>query len=364
MRTFGGRIAVTFVFLTTLIFAASCGREDAEQVREPTIRPVKLITLSGASDLQLARYPAVLDAAQLSELSFQVGGLVAKIAVVDSQKVQAGDVIASLDQRDFQSQVTSARAQFENAEEEYQRAVRLSQADAIARSVLEQRKSQRDVARSQLDTAEKALADTVILAPFSGVVAQVPIRERQSISAGQIVATLIGTKNLGGAGIVEATVNVPASVIARSQEAENRKAFVLLDAAPDTRIEATFKSASLLADSTSQTYAVTFTFDPPGNLVVLPGMHATLELSQARRTTDSQSQRVSVPLSAILSDGTARYVWIVDQDSMTVSKREVTISDGIGESAVVTEGLELGETIATGGASYLAEGMQVRPWTD
>ena len=355
---------MTFVFLTTLIFAASCGREDDDQVREPKVRPVKLITLSGASDLQLARYPAVLDAAQLSELSFQVGGLVAEIAVVDSQEVQAGDVIASLDQRDFQSQVTSARAQFENAEEEYQRAVRLSQADAIARSVLEQRKSQRDVARSQLDTAEKALADTVILAPFSGVVAQVPIRERQSISAGQIVATLIGTKNLGGAGIVEATVNVPASVIARSQEAENRKAFVLLDAAPDTRIEATFKSASLLADSTSQTYAVTFTFDPPGNLVVLPGMHATLELSQARRTTDSQSQRVSVPLSAVLSDGTARYVWIVDQDSMTVSKREVTISDGIGDSAVVTEGLALGETIATAGASYLAEGMQVRPWTD
>jgi RND family efflux transporter MFP subunit len=159
-------------------------------------------------------------------------------------------------------------------------------------------------------------------------------------------------------------VNVPASVIARSQEAENRKAFVLLDAAPDTRIEATFKSASLLADSTSQTYAVTFTFDPPGNLVVLPGMHATLELGQAQRTTDSQSQRVSVPLSAILSDGTARYVWIVDQDSMTVSKREVTISDGIGDSAVVTEGLALGETIATAGASYLAEGMQVRPWTD
>ncbi len=364
MRAVGNKFTLTLVCSITLIFLASCGNKDVEDVREPAVRPVKLMTLSGASDLQLARYPAVLDAAQLSELSFQVGGLVAEIAVVDSQKVQAGDVIASLDQRDFQSQVTSAKAQFENAEEEYQRAVRLSQADAIARSVLEQRKSQRDVARSQLDTAEKALGDTVILAPFSGVVAQVPIRERQSISAGQIVATLIGTENLGGAGIVEATVNVPASVIARSQEAENRKAFVLLDAAPDTRIEATFKSASLLADSTSQTYAVTFTFDPPGNLVVLPGMHATLELSQARRTTDSQSQRVSVPLSAILSDGTARYVWIVDQDSMTVSKREVTISDGIGDSAVVTEGLALGETIATAGASYLAEGMQVRPWTD
>jgi hypothetical protein len=49
---------------------------------------------------------------------------------------------------------------------------------------------------------------------------------------------------------------------------------------------------------------------------------------------------------------------------MTVSKREVTVSDGIGETAIVTEGLEMGETIATAGASYLAEGMQVRPWTE
>jgi len=364
MRVVGSKITMASVFLITLIFAASCGKRDGEQVREPAVRPVKLITLSGASDLQTARYPAVLDAAQLSELSFQVGGLIEDIAVVDAQRVQKGDVIAILDQRDFQSQVESARSQFKNAEAEYQRAVRLSREDAIARSVLEQRKSQRDVARSQLDTAEKALGDTVIRAPFTGVVAQIPIRRPQSISAGQIIAILIGTEDLAGAGIFEATVNLPAIVIARSQETGARSAFVILDAAPENRIEATYKSASLLADSTSQTYAVTFTFDPPDDLIVLPGMHATLELSSVRRTTDSHAMRISVPLSAILSDGIARYVWVVDQDTMTVSKREVTVSDGIGESAVVTEGLALGEMIATAGASYLAEGMQVRPWSD
>ncbi len=100
---------MTFVFLTTLIFAASCGREDAEQVREPKVRPVKLITLSGASDLQTTKYPATVTAAQRSELSFQVGGVIEDIAVTESQEVQEGDLIARLDQRDFQSQVNSAR---------------------------------------------------------------------------------------------------------------------------------------------------------------------------------------------------------------------------------------------------------------
>ncbi len=69
-------------------------------------------------------------------------------------------------------------------------------------------------------------------------------------------------------------------------------------------------------------------------------------------------------LTAIASDGDSTYVWVVDPDLMTVSRREVTIADGIGETVVVTEGLGAGETIATAGASFLADGMQVRPWSE
>jgi multidrug efflux pump subunit AcrA (membrane-fusion protein) len=109
---------------------------------------------------------------------------------------------------------------------------------------------------------------------------------------------------------------------------------------------------------------VTFTFEPPENLVILPGMNATVELSSARVSEAGTGNRKSVPISAIGSDGESTYVWIVDQDTMTVSRRDVTIADGVGEYAIVTEGLAPGEMIATAGASFLAEGMQVRPWTD
>jgi RND family efflux transporter MFP subunit len=337
---------------------ASCGGESGESGRPAAIRPVKLITLSAATDLQTARYPAVVSAAQFSELSFQVGGLIEEVAVVDAQRVEAGELIARLDQRDFESQFATARSQFDNAEDEYQRAVRLSEQDAIARSVLEQRESQRDVAKAALDRAEKALQDTMIVAPYSGYVAHVPVSESENVSAGQPVASLIGE------GALEVTVDIPARIIARSQETQDRLAYVILDAAPDNPIEATFKEADLLADTASQTYGVTFTFEPPDNLVILPGMNVTVELSGTRRSEAMATTRISVPLSAIASDGAMNYVWVVDPDSMRVSKREITVSDGIGETAVVTEGLALGETIATAGASFLADGMQVRPWTD
>ena len=358
MKSSTGQALLATMLSVSLLTVAACGSDTEVEVREPLVRPVKLLTLEAASDLQTSRYPAVVSAGRFSELSFQVSGLIEEIAVVDAQTVSAGDLIARLDQRDFQSTVVSARSQFQNAEEEYQRAVRLAAEDAIARSVLEQRESQRDVARAQLDTAEKALQDTLLQAPFKGVVAQVPVRERESISAGQLVAALMDTDTL------EVTVDLPARVIAESLEVEDRGSFVLLEAAPDTRITATFKEANLLADTASQTYGVTFTFEPPENLVILPGMNATVELSSARISEAGAVDRKSVPISAIVSDGTSTYVWLVDQDTMTVSRRDVTIADGVGEYAIVTEGLAAGDTIATAGASFLAEGMQVRPWTD
>ena len=155
MKVPRSRIALALTLSVTALATASCGGGDSEQEREIAVRPVKMVTLSPASDLQTSRYPAVVSAGRFSELSFQVGGLIEEIAVVDAQEVAAGDLIARLDPRDFQTQVASARSQFNNAEEEYQRAVRLSRGDAIAGSVLEQRESQRDVSRAQLDTAEK-----------------------------------------------------------------------------------------------------------------------------------------------------------------------------------------------------------------
>ena len=357
MQTLAVRIGGALIPVIALMTCVSCGSRD-DQAQEPTIRPVKMLTLSPASDLRTSRYPAVVSAGRFGELSFQVGGLIEEVAVKEAQEVNAGDVIARLDQRDFQSQLASAQAQFKNAEDEYQRAARLAKEDAIARSVLEQRQAQRDVARAQLDAAEKALEDTVLLAPFQGVIAQVPVRERDTIAAGQVIAALIAVESL------EVTIDLPARVVAESLEVEDRGAFVMMEAAPGARLVATFKEADLLADTASQTYRVTFTFEPPPNLVILPGMNATVELASARRSDTAATHRKSVPISAITSDGVSTYVWVVDEDTMTVSRRDVTVIDGIGEYAIVTEGLDSGDTIATAGASFLAEGMQVRPWTE
>jgi RND family efflux transporter MFP subunit len=336
---------------------AACTADESEEVREPGVRPVKMLTLSTAGRPQTSRYPGVIEATEFAELSFPVGGRIAEIRVPSGTMIAEGEVIATLDQRDFQSRVTAAQAAFRNAEEQFQRATRLAAEDAIAANVLEQREQQRDMARAELDVAEKALEESALRAPFTGHIAQMLVRSDQVISAGQTIASLTGQQG------AEVQIDVSANVMARWQTVENAVAQVIVDAWDDVPIDATFKSANLIADSVSQTYAVRFSFTPDRDLLALPGMPATIVLT-APQSTPTSSVRISVPLAAVLSDGVDRYVWIVDDDTMTVSKREVTVAEGVGETIFVTEGLEGNETIAIAGASFLSDGMHVRPWSD
>ncbi len=340
----------------TVSLLASCTDEAPPVAVDTASRPVKLITILGASDETTARYPAVISAGTTAEISFLVGGIIEELPVSDAEPVEAGDLIAKLDPRDFQSSVTSARASFANAEDEYQRAVRLAEQDAIATNVLQQRKTQRDVTKAQLDSAEKALADSVLRAPFTGVVASIPVRARQTISPGTVIATVINVSTL------EATINMPASVVAQVPTQEDRGSVVILEAAPGQEIEATFSEANLVADATSQTYGVTFTFQAPENMLVLPGMNATVVLKSSGNGTADDS--VSVPLAAVQSDGSGQYVWLVDQEGTTVSRRDVEIAAGIGETVVVTSGLSSGDQIVGAGGAYLSEGVQVTPWAE
>lgn len=333
---------------------AACSEKTTEIEADDHARPVKVISIADANTASTTRYPAVIDASDSTDLRFAVGGVVMQLSVSESDKVASGALIARLDARDLESSLASARASFANAEDEYQRAVRLAEQDAIATSILEQRKTQRDVAKAQLDTATKALADAEIRAPFEGVIASIPVTEGETVSPGAVIATLIGESTL------DATINLPASVIATVPSQEDRRAVVLLEAAPDREIEAKFSEANLVADATSQTYAVTFSFSAPENLLVLPGMNATVVLTST--TTGSGGNAVSVPLAAVQSDGNGQFVWAIDKASMTVSRRDIQVAPGIGETVTVTTGLAAGDQIVGAGGAYLAEGVQVTPW--
>ena len=346
------------VFVALLLSGCNSEPQEAQSGGQNVVRPAKLVEVGLADDGAFLNYPAVIRSQQYSVLSFEVGGVIAELMVQEAQRVSKGEVLAKLDQRDLLAQQQTALAQFESADAEYQRAERLIKEDAISRSELEQRKAQRDVTGFQLETAQKALDDATLVAPYAGAVARVLVEDRQNIQPGETIINLLGSSGL------EATVDLPSGVIARAGRdgRAQSEAYIVLDAAPDRRLAATFKEISLEADAASQTYEVSFAFAPPSDLNVLPGMNAIVWLADPTRAGVG-ADLISVPLTAVVSDGEQNYVWVVEPDSMTVSRRNIVVDAGVGASLGVISGLEAGETIVSAGVTALSAGMQVSAWT-
>ncbi len=346
---------ILLVLLALMVTA--CGAEPQLTEDETKARPALLIEVGQSTDEAYLSFPSSIQGQKGSELAFAVSGVVEKVFVVAAQEVEQGEILARLDQRDFKSQLISAQAAFANAEETYQRALRLLEGDAISRSEVETRKANRDTAEAQLNRAQKALDDTAIIAPFTGAVAQVSIEVLQTAQAGQPVITLLNTSQL------KAAINLPSDFIALSKKysTEENNSFIVLDVAPDQRRPAKFKEISLEADAASQTYEAIFSFTPPDNLVVLPGMNAMIWLRDPR--SDVSVDALSVPLTAISVEQDEKFVWVVDPKTMAVSKRKVAIAEGVGTHVGIVSGIKPGETIVAAGVSQLSDGVKVRQWS-
>lgn len=336
------------------IFIAACGGADTE---EPEIvRPAKLLTVEAASERLDVSFPAIVEARNSSTLTFQVGGLLTDFPVSESQFVRRGQVLARLDQRRYANAVASAQAQYDAAQRDYESAAALLEQNAIAEIQVRQREAQRDVAAASLDSAKKDLADTVLRAPFSGVVAEKLAVRFENVSPQQDIVTLQST------GAAEAVVSVPASLVPRFSRKRPTNAYVVLSSAPDLQIPGSFLAARTQADTQSQTFRVKFAFNPPQNVPALPGSTGTVYVGRELLEDELAGDGITVPLGAVLSDGKVRYVWVVDRESMTVSKRTVTVADSIGEEIAISDGLKPGETIVAAGAAYLHDGMKIRPY--
>ncbi len=348
------KIKARVALIIAIAGLSACG-QTVEEAAPKLVRPAKLIEISETVGVRTLRLPAVVGAASTSDLAFQVSGQLEALEIEEGQLVEKGAVLARLDQRDFVNNVSSARAQFDNAQIEYERARKLVAAEAIAQSVVDERKSRRDTTRASLDSALKALDDTVIRAPFDGVVADIFVESFENIRAQAPILTIQSQ------GDAEAIVQVPASLVANIENLNPIDIGLELDAAPDLVMPAEYSEAASVSDPTTQTFESRFSFSPPDNLVVLPGMTGMLT---GRFETLSEDQEnallITLPISAIIAEAGQPYVWMVDEETMTVSRRDVDVEPGPGGNVIVTSGLQPGDVIVGAGGQYLYEGAEVR----
>jgi len=353
--------AALFAGLLGLTLAA-CSESPAPAAVAETTRPALIVTVGETAASEALRLPGRVRAARRAELSFDVPGFVDRFSLEEGRPVKAGEVVARLDERIYRSRLDAARAEFERAKNDLARYQRLWDGEqAVARAEVDDRRARLEAARTSLAAAERDLADTVIKAPFEGVITRRRIEPFTNVQAKQPIAELQDLRAL------EVVVNVPERLVRRMRPQQGAVAFLEGEhasdrAAQDRALALELKSFAAEADPLTQTYAVVLAVrSVPAGMNLLPGMAVSLEPTAEAGEAAAATATIRVPLAAVAADAQGQPgVWVVGQDGR-VARRAVRTGAIVGADIVVASGLAPGERIVAAGVGALRDGMAVRP---
>ena len=205
--------------------------------------------------------------------------------------------------------------------------------------------------------AKDALEDTYLRAPFPGLIAKRLVDNYDEVRAGQPIVKLQGIDK------VEILVNVPESEMAPvRKKSKEVTAMAEFPAAPGKKYKLTLKEYATQADADTQTYQVVLVMPQPKDIHVLPGMTASVMITQ--KNSRRKKAAVIIPAIAVMGEpGKGTFVWIYDPKNMTVHKKQVKAWEMVGSANIeILDGLKGGETIVVAGVTKLQEGMKVKPW--
>lgn len=348
---------ITYPVFTLAMIAATlagCGKKG-EDTGPTVVRPIETVVLGGGES---GRYyfPGTVQAANRAEIAFRVPGQIIELPVDEGNNLRKGQIIARLDPRDYDVAFKEAKAAYEKAAADAERYKRLYERDAIPLADLELRQAQRDVAEAHYDQAKLNLGYTTLVAPYDGWVGRKYVENFEDVQAKEPIVSLQSLDRL------EIYVDIPEYLMATARNRRGTSYFVRFGASGDIEYPITVKEFSAQADIRTQTFQITFELEPPEEIDVLPGMTGQVVVVDKDRATRTEVTDFAVPSFAVVADADGDpYVWVVDPESMTVSKRMVELGPVTGEDQIwITAGVSEGERIAVTGVHHLKEGMQVR----
>ena len=347
-------LAATAMCLTLLVSA--CSEEPVEQA--PAVRPVKIHTIGKADDGSRREYPGSIRAYQHADMGFEVGGRITEFYVKEGDAVVQGEVLARLDARDYEADLRAQQANVRKAESDLRRSQNIYKEDpgAISTETIDTHQRALDVSKANLDIAQKGVDDTKLRAPFSGRMARKLVEDFQNVQAKEPVLVLQDTSTL------EIEVNVPERDIAMApttrageEVTQRTEPEVIVSALPHLKFPAWIKEFAAAADPVTRTFSVKLNFKTQGDLNILPGMTARVQV------TVNPERAWSIPVTATLADDNGKaFVWKLDPESKAVSRAPVELGDLIDDRVRITAGLEDGDLVAVSGVNQLRDDMVVR----
>ncbi len=342
---------------------ASCGKSpaaDPAAAAQKKVPPAITVKTAAAQEQPMPRYLRLtgeITAAQNAAVAADTTGKVTATPVERGSVVKAGDVLVQLDNRtaslnlaEAEANVVQAKSKLDLAESEVKRNTPLAQMKAVSDVDFARIKSDRDGAAASLaatqarrDMTKKTLEDSTIRAPFDGTVAERFVATGEYVMADSKVARVIDLQHL------RLLVNVAepsVGLISVGQTVE-----FSVTPFPGEIFKGTVKyiGAAVRAESRDlQIEAVVINTD--GRL--RPGL-----FSEARLALPEQPA-ITVPTSAVRTDGAVQRVWIVQDGQL--NERLVEVGETDKDRVEIRRGVQKGENVVLSPGADAADGVHVQ----
>ena len=355
--------------------------------------PVRVAVAQPVSADNAAAPASILDASgyvvarRQATVASKITGKMVELDIEEGDHVKEGQVIARLDGTNLRAALDAARAQLDyaksglaetevnlkNAKRDYERQRSLLAGHFVSQSAVDNAQTSMDalaaqlatqrtnveVAQRNIDVAQRNLDDTVVRAPFAGVVTVKAAQPGEIVSpisaGGGFTRTGIGT--IVDMESLEIQVDVNENFINRVQP--DQKVTAKLNAYPDWQIPGHVIAVIPTADRSKGTVTVRIALDQKDPRI-LPEMGVRVAFLDGTPGAGGAGSRIggaALPPAAVQSSGAAGVIFVI-HDS-TVERRAVKLGAADGERVVVLAGVTPGERAAVGDFTRLKDGAEI-----
>jgi len=360
MRNIYKSFVAVGLFLAVGIFLQGCSKESPEPTGTAT-RTVSIAQVSDAAYLTDHRLPGVVQTESRAQLAFGVPGVIHHVLVDIGDKVNTGDVLASLDMKPYELALSRARAEAEKAQANlqetrtnFERMARLRERSAVSeqdldasRTLFESARSQLLEAQTQIELAERDLSKATLKAPYDGEVAARHIEPFEEVSPDQVAFTFNGMTKL----IVESSV--PAHLVNEITTTERITAGV------------NYKGRSFDASvahvggraTNGLSFPVKLQLNITGEHTLRPGV--VVEVNYRQR---HNANATFIPHGALVVQPNGRHasIFTYSNDTGILSEKVVEIVDIQSDGYWIRGELRPGELYVASGAAFVSDGQAVR----
>lgn len=285
-----------------------------------------------------------LRANETANLTATITETISDIRFRDGQRVEAGQVLLALTNREQLAELAAAEADLEEAQRQFLRVQDLADRGQESRALLDQRQRELNTAQARLQAVEARLSDRLIIAPFDGVLGLRNVSVGSLLTPGTIVTTLVDDS------VMKVDFTVPELFLTQVRVGltiEARSA-----AFPGEIFTGDVVSLDNTVDPVTRAFRVRAELPNPEQ-ALKPGMLMNVTLAGRQR------QGLTVPEEAILSRGREHYVFVArraDDDATTAERRSVQLGVRMPGLVEILDGLDTDEQVVIHGGFRLSDG--------